>query len=132
MRCFVLLRFEVTSNSTIRPTRSLSSRSLIGDSSALIHSALVYGDTGAGDAMADDDDDEDANAKGEGPGEVEDEALSVSGGLSLMHLELSEEDQPAVVPYEEVRFGGVAQEEGQGRNACVADVFPTCRNLGIR
>eukprot|EP00752_Nemacystus_decipiens_P008371 g7483.t1 len=59
---------------------------------------------GAVDAMADDDDDddEDARSKDRGAGEEEDEALSVSGGLSLMHLELSEEDHPAVVPYEEV------------------------------
>lgn len=70
--------------------------------------------------MADDDDDrndyEDVNAhaNGGGRGEEKDEALSVSGGLSLMQLELSEEDRPAVVPYEEVRCGGVAEEGRDG------------------
>lgn len=79
------------------------------------------------DAMADDDGDDDENAVARRGGEREedDEALSVSGGLSLMQLELSEEDQPAVVPYEEVRSrGGVADEgRGEGRQGCVRSFF---------
>lgn len=61
------------------------------------------------------EDDGNLDATGGGPGEEESEALSVSGGLSLMQLELSEEDQPAVVPYEEVCGGGGGGVEG-GRN----------------
>eukprot|EP00903_Cladosiphon_okamuranus_P013254 g12359.t1 len=58
-----------------------------------------------GDVMADGDDDSqdiDAHANGGCRRDDADEPLSVTGGLSLMQLELSEEDQPAVVPYEEV------------------------------
>lgn len=96
--------------------------------------------------MADEDEDDDAGgAKGGGPEEEDDEeASSVSGGLSLMHLELSEEDQPAMVPYEEVRLsslGGAicglwcgAAEEGKGRGEvpCVQEWISsrTCRNPG--
>ena len=40
----------------------------------------------------------------------EEEEEEGGGGLSLMQLELSEEDLPAVVPYEEVRAAG-----GKGR-----------------
>ena len=88
--------------------------------------------------MADEDEDDDAGgAKGGGPEEEDDEeASSVSGGLSLMHLELSEEDQPAVVPYEEVRLsplGGAVcslwsmvwcgrRGQGTGRGAVCAGV----------
>lgn len=66
--------------------------------------------------MADDGEDEhpQAHDNGGGPGEEEDEALAVAGGLSLMQLELSEEDQPAVVPYEEVRCGVSAMLQGRG------------------